>query len=277
MKRYLITLGTLLMTVAPGFSAWHEMTKPSSGPQVILGQYSSGCIGGAGALPLRGEGYWVMRSHRARYFGHNAAIGVVESLGKKLKGEGVVLIGDLSQPRGGPTNYGHRSHQIGLDIDIWYNYLPLERIDNPPADLDEKGEISFLQADLRHLDPKMWGSFQDKLVQYTAMDERVDRLFVHPAIKERFCQIHGGAPWLGKIRPWWGHDDHLHARLSCPADSPRCQKQPPLPKGSGCDDSLTWWFTGEAAEKGKEILRQDREPTPGPPAPAMCSSLLEEK
>jgi len=27
---------------------------------------------------------------------------------------------DLGQPRGGPTLSGHRSHQSGLDVDIWF-------------------------------------------------------------------------------------------------------------------------------------------------------------
>ena len=37
----------------------------------------------------------------------------------KLDGWPGLLIGDMSQPRGGPMVSGHASHQIGLDVDIW--------------------------------------------------------------------------------------------------------------------------------------------------------------
>ena len=34
------------------------------------------------------------------------------------------MIGDISQPRGGPMLSGHASHQIGLDADIWLTPMP---------------------------------------------------------------------------------------------------------------------------------------------------------
>jgi penicillin-insensitive murein endopeptidase len=33
----------------------------------------------------------------------------------------------------------------------------------------------------------------------------------------------GDRKWLGKVRPWWGHDYHFHVRLLCPADSAECE------------------------------------------------------
>ncbi len=35
-----------------------------------------------------------------------------------------ILVGDISQPRGGPMLTGHASHQIGLDADIWLTPMP---------------------------------------------------------------------------------------------------------------------------------------------------------
>ena len=35
-----------------------------------------------------------------------------------------LLVGDMSQPRGGPMLTGHASHQVGLDADIWLNPMP---------------------------------------------------------------------------------------------------------------------------------------------------------
>jgi penicillin-insensitive murein endopeptidase len=35
-----------------------------------------------------------------------------------------LLVGDMSQPRGGPMRTGHASHQVGLDADIWLTPMP---------------------------------------------------------------------------------------------------------------------------------------------------------
>ena len=49
-------------------------------------------------------------------------IAFLERFSRKAKAEGVwngILVGDISQPRGGPMLTGHASHQIGLDADVW--------------------------------------------------------------------------------------------------------------------------------------------------------------
>src|SRR6187401_2171154 len=48
---------------------------------------------------------------------------------------------------------------------------------------------------------------------------------------------------MSKVRPWYGHADHIHVRLKCPTDSPDCRPQPPVPAGDHCEDkSLKSWF-----------------------------------
>jgi murein endopeptidase len=54
---------------------------------------------------------------------------------------------------------------------------------------------------------------------------------VNAAIKRQLCQDHGGAAWLRRVRPWRGHDSHMHIRLRCPADSPECRDIAPPPPG----------------------------------------------
>lgn len=52
---------------------------------------------------------------------------------------------------------------------------------------------------------------------------------------------------VGKIQPWWGHDEHFHVRLKCPADgsSPNCRPKPEFTE-IGCDTpELAWWFSDE--------------------------------
>jgi penicillin-insensitive murein endopeptidase len=57
------------------------------------------------------------------------------------------------------------------------------------------------------------------------------------------------------VRPWWGHDDHFHVRLGCPADAPECERQAAVPPGDGCDNVLASW------------VRDQRPPPPNPPPP----------
>jgi penicillin-insensitive murein endopeptidase len=51
----------------------------------------------------------------------------------------------------------------------------------------------------------------------------------------------GDREWLRKLRPWWGHDEHFHVRLSCPGDSPDCERQKSMPEGDGCGEELESW------------------------------------
>ena len=135
----------------------------------------------------------------------------------------------------------------------------------------------------------------------------MDRLFVHPRIKRELCDrlASGVAPeakapvpnigksgkapappakrpaappeWLRLVRPWWGHHDHLHVRLKCPADSVGCESQAPLPAGDGCSE-LAWWES-EEARRAREPRRDPTapvEPRPPPPLPAACQAALEE-
>ena len=72
--------------------------------------------------PRAGRGYEVVRIGRNRRYGHPNLIAFVQRLGAGARRAklGLLVVGDLSQPRGGPTPSGHRSHQTGLDADIGY-------------------------------------------------------------------------------------------------------------------------------------------------------------
>src|SRR4029453_5779613 len=84
--------------------------------------YTAGCIQGAVPLPSAGPGFQVMRQYRYRFFGHPTLVRYIQALGAMVasQGWGVLNVGDLGQPRGGPAPSGHSSHQTGLDVDIWF-------------------------------------------------------------------------------------------------------------------------------------------------------------
>jgi penicillin-insensitive murein endopeptidase len=68
-----------------------------------------------------------MRTSRNRNWAHPALVSLIEKLASDAKqndGWNGLLVGDLSQPRGGPMLTGHASHQIGLDADVWFTPMP---------------------------------------------------------------------------------------------------------------------------------------------------------
>ena len=95
---------------------WVKFKQPSAERSEAIGGYSNGCLRGAQALPESGEGYRSIRRFRNRYYGHSELVDFVTGLGKRIVADKLrtVLVGDMSQPRGGLMDYGHRSHQLGL-------------------------------------------------------------------------------------------------------------------------------------------------------------------
>jgi len=67
--------------------------------------YNAGCISGAVSVPANGTGYQMMRLSRNRSYGHPDLKQFIEGLGQTAASQhlGALLIGDLGQPRGGPT------------------------------------------------------------------------------------------------------------------------------------------------------------------------------
>jgi penicillin-insensitive murein endopeptidase len=113
------------------------------------------------------------------------------------------------------------------------------------------------------------------MLRITAEYPRVERVFVHPIIKRELCsRTWEDRAWLAKIRPWHGHADHFHVRLGCPASSPQCESQSPVPAGDGCQE-LEWWFSEEARADRKKALGKYRSKVVGKRKyPERCSEVL---
>ena len=134
-----------------------------------------------------------------------------------------MLIGDLGQPRGGPTLSGHRSHQTGLDVDIWF--LLSETAGNRLLTVNERESwaapsVVNLKTDTMIED--RWFLENERILEMAARQPEVDRIFVNASIKQALCDSKkvGSSEWLRKIRPWFKHEDHFHVRLKCPDNSP---------------------------------------------------------
>jgi penicillin-insensitive murein DD-endopeptidase len=249
--------------------AWSDVLEPAPGTPYAIGSYAAGCVQGAVALPPEGPGFQVMRRYRHRFFGHPLLVRYLQELGAAVdqQGLGVLLIGDLGQPRGGPMPYGHRSHQNGLDADIWF-WLPRDGMVLPVAERETVAALSVLTSDRSALDPQQWSQRQADVLRLAVGFDVVARIFVNPVIKKALCAEFPGASWLQKLRPWWGHDDHFHVRLRCPPGGAACQDQDPLPSGDGCGAELAWWFSEEAR---KPLPPVDSAKVP---LPAACEAII---
>jgi penicillin-insensitive murein endopeptidase len=210
-----------------------------------VGFYAKGCLAGGAALPINGPTWQVMRLSRNRNWGHPEMVNFLERLserGAKVGWRGL-LVGDMSQPRGGPMITGHASHQVGLDADIWFSPMPDRELTR--LEREEMSATMMVAADRKDVDPAVWTPGAHNIVKAAAEDPRVERIFVNPAIKKALCrETTGDRTWLSKVRPYWGHDYHFHVRIKCPADSPECKKQDPPSASEGCSGKdLDWWFT----------------------------------
>ena len=109
----------------------NELFGAAPGPAPLaaraIGSYARGCLAGAVALPINGPDWQVMRLSRNRNWGHPRLIDFLERFAadaRNLDGWPGLLVGNMSQPRGGPMVTSHSSHQIGLDVDIWLTPMP---------------------------------------------------------------------------------------------------------------------------------------------------------
>ena len=212
-----------------------------------IGFYSRGCLAGAKALPVDGESWRVMRLSRNRFWGHPAMIAFLERFSHKAAAAGVwpgILVGDISQPRGGPMLTGHASHQIGLDADIWLTPMPEHPLS--AADREEMSAVDMVRPDGLSVDPDALVGAAGRRHPRGRGGGRGRAHLRQCGDQEGLCERHAGEPWMNKVRPYWGHNYHFHVRIVCPPGETACQPQEPVPPGDGCDKSLAWWFTDEA-------------------------------
>lgn len=252
------------------YKLWETIKTPKPGEPHAIGAYQAGCIVGAHSLPITGKGYQVMKLSRLRYFGHPELVNFIEKLAERTNAQKMpdLLIGDLGRPRGGPMISGHASHQVGLDVDIWF-LTSSKKLTNAQRESTKAPSYVFDNKKLK----SNWKAAQTLMVQEAAQFDDVERIFVNPAIKKMFCEKFPDAPWLYKLRAWWGHADHFHVRMRCPPNSDQCHKQDPLdPKETQCGKDLAWWFSDEAREEWKKKQKEISE-REFPDLPAVCDSM----
>lgn len=204
-----------------------------------IGSPANGRLRNATALPAEGAGYIKLFRSRHRQWGTSELVRLVESVAARMSEESPgcdrFQVGDLSARQGGRITR-HSSHQNGVDADIAF----LRRDCREQEPEDSRGfDESFVENGEVTANFDLDRNF--RALQLLVGSGRVTRIFVNPVIKRALCEfakregmLEENVEVLRRLRPWAGHDEHLHVRIACPASSPRCRDQAEVPPGSGC-------------------------------------------
>lgn len=220
-----------------------QFTPYTGSSSRIYGSTSAGCLEGSQKLDDHDQDFQIQRWAPDRNYAHPLMMQYLADLRERTKEQGLppLLIGDLSLSLGGPygAKSNHASHNTGIDVDLPFDFAaPRKTL----SELNAPKDIYIVRGS------KIQPSFTKAIEIYiktAASDPRVDRIFVAPMIKKHMCNLyqdksdHG---FLQKLRPWFGHQAHMHVRLKCPFDSPECVSQAPVPQGTGCGYELESWF-----------------------------------
>ncbi|HXD44861.1 MAG TPA: penicillin-insensitive murein endopeptidase [Pseudolabrys sp.] len=263
----------------PAKQLFAEKKLPSIGKALAIGYYPRGCLQGAVPLPVTGKTWQVMRLSRNRNWGHPELVKFLERFAPaaaKATGWHGILVGDMAQPRGGPLPFGHTSHQIGLDVDIWFMPMPGHTLSKDER--EKTSAINLVADDWKHVNPKTWSPADVAFIRTAAEQPEVERVLVNAAIKKEMCRMQGDKhpSWMDKVRPWYGHHDHIHVRLKCPADSPHCRKQPSVPESAGCGEKdLAFWFSDKVLHPKKKVGGKPPKPLMLADLPPACKNVLD--
>ncbi len=271
-------------TAKPAKQLFGHVKGPAHLKPDSFGAYNKGCLAGAVRLEADGSTWQAMRLKRNRQWGHPVLIEYLKRLSVDASvhdGWRGLLVGDISQPRGGPMLTGHASHQIGLDADIWLLEMPEKRLSKKRR---ETISAISMKINNKKINPKRWTDKHARLIRRAASYDEVARIFVHPTIKKALCEFAGkDRKWLRKIRPWYGHHYHFHVRLKCQSARGKCKNQAPPPPGDGCGKKLSWWLSDapykrKKPPKGKpKIKYKPKPPVTLADLPAACTTVLNAK
>jgi penicillin-insensitive murein endopeptidase len=269
----------------PAKQLFGKVTLPTKGQTQSLGFYAKGCLAGGVAIPVDGPAWQVLHLSRNRRWGNPEMIALLERLSRESRaadGWSGLLVGDISQPRGGPMLTGHASHQIGLDADIWLTPMPDRRLSY--EEREAFPENSVLRKGTLRVDPNKWTPAHARLIMRAASYRNVERVFVHPGIKKKLCESWKGDPaLLSKVRPIYGHHYHFHIRMKCPAGSLSCEDQVDPPADSGCGKPLAEWFEKLKPRPAPKVAVDKKKPAPKPKfmtlaaLPKACAIVLNAK
>lgn len=167
-------------------------------------------------------------AHPSRAYGSRHTIDVVHRAFLHLRNgvgyRGPISIGALSRPSGGRFR-PHVSHQSGRDIDIRLPLRPgLEDVRHPTVeDIDWYATWAIVEAFVGT------GEVEAIFLEMGRQERLYTAARVMGVDRERLTEIIHWPNWSGTQRPLVrhsdGHDTHIHVRVRCGDDEPRCRSE----------------------------------------------------
>src|SRR6202040_157124 len=109
----------------PAKELFARKSTPFPGPPRSIGGAFNGCLAGAESLSITGPAWQVMRLSRNRNGGNPQLIRFIERFATNARkvGWNGLLVGDMSQPRGGAMVSDHTNLQRGLLDGILFTHM----------------------------------------------------------------------------------------------------------------------------------------------------------
>jgi len=160
-----------------------NFTSPTKLSPERLGKYNRGCLNGGVELPVKGKTWQHINSKRGRNWGHPTLIDFTKDLTEKVTEFGWkgLYIGDLGNPRGGPTPYGHAAHQVGLEVDIKFKKPLSFNLSLKDSHNDHRyGKPAFKELNVVSKNQKNvnsnWTKEHMSILKAAAQDKRVNKI-----------------------------------------------------------------------------------------------------
>jgi len=253
--------------------------KPPDPPGPAVGHWNHGAVVDGEAVPPEGEDHYLLypadcyTSEKMRdaypdpargsnFYGHPAVVKAILEVARAVRRTHPdaprVPVGELSNRVGGPIAF-HRSHQNGLDVDVFLLLRP-----HAPRQTGALGQdphrIVPVCRDGPNLEPRdprsgKWRVHRDfaldwnwaLTVGFALRDDvkvvflggllraalldwareagvpRAERAAFEAKVRTPFCRRPGGVGRVAWDDNFCPHDDHLHIRFRCPRDSRECR------------------------------------------------------
>jgi penicillin-insensitive murein endopeptidase len=253
-----VELASVALAVLPGCLGVFASPR---GASLSWGTHSHGALLGAVELPVEGDGYQIHPAWRAR----GRAFAIEELTGgltrafahvEQVAPGSLAYVGDLSSRRGGDSSR-HRSHESGRDVDIFFYAMDRDgrALANPPAMIrfaDDGTAVAWssckagpgirqplpdARLDVRRTWALVASLLSDPIikVQWIFIHTPLAVLLLHEAEQEKAdpALVARAREILHQPTDARPHDDHMHVRVFCPAQS----------RPFGCADKgpRRWW------------------------------------
>ena len=243
-----------------------------------IGFYAKGCLAGAAALPIDGPAWQAMRLSRNRNWGHPELVALVEKLAIEARehdGWPGLLVGDLSQPRGGPmltrprqppgrARRRHLAHadarpapdRAGAGGPVGHVHAGARRGVGRSQDVDRRARSP---AEARRLLRRAWSGSSCTPPSRRRCARRPPRTRT--------------APGCTRSAPTGATTTISTCASPAPSGSTNCEHQPPLPNDDGCGKELTNWLA-LVKPKPKPATPPETVAKPAPPKPGITLDQL---